>query len=308
MKKVTIPGQAHIAAAAILWSTSGLFIKFLDCHPLIIAGGRSLIAAVFLLSARAFLQKKDGVTVPFLSGWLRVLGNRWIWCGGVAYAATMITFVIANKLTASANVILLQYSAPVWAALLAWILLKERLLLQHWIGLALATGGLLLFFRGSLQMGALLGNVIAVCSGVLFGASSVFMRMARLPHYHGPGKDGSGGSPADSMILAHLLTALCMVPFLFISPPEFDTPDILAMLFMGICQIGIASLLFSFGIIKIPAVSAMLIASIEPILNPLWVLLVTGEKPGPGAVVGGAIIICAAMISTLRFSRVKPKG
>jgi drug/metabolite transporter (DMT)-like permease len=293
MKKRTIPGPLCITAAAILWSTSGLFIKFVDYHPVIIAGGRSLIAAVFLLSVRAVLQRKSGVNVSFVSGWLRILGNQWVWCGGAAYAATMIAFVVANKLTASANVILLQYSAPIWAALLAWGLLKERPLLRHWVGLALASAGLLLFFSGSLQPGALIGNVIAVFSGIVFGATSVFMRTTRL------GKDGT---PADCMILAHLLTALCMIPFLFISPPELTTRPVLALLFMGICQIGIASLLFSAGIVKIPAVSAMLIASIEPILNPVWVLLATGARPGPRAIAGGAIIICAVIISSLRLS------
>jgi drug/metabolite transporter (DMT)-like permease len=270
----------------------------------IIAGGRSLLAAIFLLSVRSLslVQSKTGKTVektPLLSGWIRVLGNKWIWSSGAAYAATMVTFVIANKLTASANAILLQYSAPIWAALLAWLLLKERPLLQHWIGLALASGGLLLFFRGSLETGTFLGDLISVLSGIVFGATSVFMRMSKSNDY---------GSPADSMILAHLMTALFMIPFLFISPPELDTPDILAFLFMGICQIGFASLLFSFGIVRVQAVSAMLIASIEPILNPIWVLLVTGEKPAPSALAGGVIIICAAMISSLRFSHKKIKN
>jgi drug/metabolite transporter (DMT)-like permease len=193
-------------------------------------------------------------------------------------------------------VILLQYSAPIWAALLAWAILKERPHLQHWAGIVLASGGLLLFFRGSIQHGALVGNAVAVFSGVVFGASSVFMRMTRL---HGD------GAPADSMILAHLLTALCMIPFLFAAPPELTTRSALALLFMGVCQVGIASLLFSVGIVKIPAVSAMLIASIEPILNPVWVLLVTGEKPGANAMAGGAIIICAVIVSSLNFSRRK---
>ncbi|MDR1467883.1 MAG: DMT family transporter [Spirochaetaceae bacterium] len=310
MRKTTIPGPLCITAAAILWSTSGLFIKFVDCHPVIIAGGRSLIAAVFLLSVRALFQNQNkkknahtnGANVPPMSGWIRewrrILGNKWVWYGGAAYAATMILFVVANKLTISANVILLQYSAPIWTALLAWAFLKERPLVRHWIGLVLATGGLLLFFSGSLQAGVLIGNVVAVLSGIVFGATSVFMRMTRFR------TDGtSAGTPADSMIVAHLLTALCMIPFLFTSPPELTTRSVLALLFMGVCQIGIASLLFSAGIVKVPAVSAMLIASIEPILNPVWVLLATGEKPGPSAIVGGAIIISAVVISSLRFSR-----
>jgi drug/metabolite transporter (DMT)-like permease len=116
-------------------------------------------------------------------------------------------------------------------------------------------------------------------------------------------KQSPYGSPADSMTLSHVLTALCMIPFLVIAPPSLNQSGVLALLFMGVCQVGLASMLFSYGIIKVPAVSAMLLSSIEPVLNPLWVLLVTGAKPSSGALAGGAVIICAALTASLRFSR-----
>jgi drug/metabolite transporter (DMT)-like permease len=205
----------------------------------------------------------------------------------MAYAATMISFVIANKLTASANAILLQYSAPVWAALLGWALAKEKPHWEHWAALVLVMGGLLLFFKGGLAGGSALGNGVAVLSGICFGANSAFMRMQK------------EGDPADSMLTAHIITAAFCVPFLFLFPPVPGAAAVGAVLFMGFIQIGTASLLFAYGIRRISAVQAMLTAMIEPVLNPLWVLLVTGEKPAPEALLGGGIIVAAVLFSSI---------
>ncbi|MDR3173075.1 MAG: DMT family transporter, partial [Treponema sp.] len=128
-------GQGAVLLCALFWSTSGLFIKLIDWHPLIIAGLRSFVAALFMLAIRfLFPRRGKGKNRPFP-----------FFAGGLAYALTMICFVIANKLTASANAILLEYSAPVWAALLGWFLIKERPHWEHWLALALVMGGLFLF-------------------------------------------------------------------------------------------------------------------------------------------------------------------
>jgi drug/metabolite transporter (DMT)-like permease len=199
----------------------------------------------------------------------------------------MLTFVIANKLTASANVILLQYTAPVWASVLGWLLIREKPRWEHWGALILVMGGLLLFFREGLAAGALLGDSLALLSGLFFGANSVFLRMQK------------DGNPADSMLLAHILCAAVSLPFVFISPPALNPGNTAAILFMGIIQIGLASLLFSFGIKRVRALEAMLIAMIEPVLNPLWVLAVTGEKPSASALLGGSVIIAAVLFSSV---------
>jgi drug/metabolite transporter (DMT)-like permease len=78
---------------------------------------------------------------------------------------------------------------------------------------------------------------------------------------------------------------------------------VLSVLFMGTIQIGAASQLFSYGIKRITAVQAMLTAMIEPVLNPVWVLLVTGEKPSVSALIGGGIIIAAVVGSSLAGRR-----
>jgi drug/metabolite transporter (DMT)-like permease len=270
-------GQGAVLLCALFWSTSGLFIKLIDWHPIVIAGLRSFVAALFMVTIRfLFPRRGKGKNKPFPLA-----------AGGMAYALTMICFVIANKLTASANAILLEYSAPVWAALLGWFLIKERPHWEHWLALGLVMGGLFLFFKDGLAGGSLLGDGIAVFAGISFGANSVFMRMQK------------EGNPSDTMLCAHIITTLICLPFFFIFPPVFTVQNICSILFMGIIQIGCASLLFAYGIKRVPAVQAMLTAMAEPILNPVWVLLITGEKPALSALIGGSVIVTAVLISTL---------
>jgi drug/metabolite transporter (DMT)-like permease len=289
-KEHHLAGQGAIFLCAVLWSTSGLFIKLVDWHPVLIAGARSLIAALFMGGIRLLSggrrRKAAGIAAAGDGG---IDGTRAfsVWAGGIAYAVTMISFVIANKLTASANAILLQYSAPVWAAVLGWLVIKEKPRWEHWGALVLVMLGMLLFFKEGLAGGALLGDALAVFSGVCFGANSVFMRM------------GKEGNPADAMLLAHALTAAFSIPFFFIYPPVLTPGGAAAILFMGVLQIGCASLLFSYGIRRVRAVQAMLTAMIEPVLNPVWVLLITGEKPSPRALAGGGIIVAAVLISSI---------
>ncbi|MDR3166507.1 MAG: DMT family transporter [Treponema sp.] len=271
-------GQGAIFFCAILWSTSGLFIKLINWHPLLIAGGRSFFAALFLLTIRfLFPPKKGGIGSQTL----------YVILGGTMYAATMICFVWANKLTTSANAILLQYSAPIWAAILGWLFVKEKPHWEHWFALVLVIGGLLLFFREGLGGGSFWGNCLAVLSGIFFGAHSVVLRLQK------------EGNPMDSMITAHIICAVVAIPFVFTAFPAVTGKNMIAILFMGFIQIGLASFLFSYGIKRINAIQAMLTAMIEPVLNPLWVLVVTGEKPSPSALLGGIIIVSAVLISSI---------
>jgi drug/metabolite transporter (DMT)-like permease len=101
------------------------------------------------------------------------------------------------------------------------------------------------------------------------------------------------------MLCAHIITAVFSIPFFFLYPPAVTAPALLAIGFMGVFQIGVASLLFAYGIKRITAVQAMLTAMVEPVLNPVWVLLVTGEKPAASALLGGSIIMAAVAASSL---------
>jgi drug/metabolite transporter (DMT)-like permease len=284
----TTKGLWSIVACATLWSMGGLFIKMVQWHPMIIAGGRGLVAALFMLAIRLFRSK----SVPFavISPASRKSPGA-LWGAAAMNAATMLIFVAANKLTTAANVILLQYSAPIYAALFGWALAREKPKTEHWLALAALAVGLYVFFKDGISGGGFVGDMLALVSGVTFALYSVFMRMQK------------DGNPEDSILLSYLISAVVGLPFAFVAPPEFTATAVSGVLILGVFQIGVASLFFAYGIRRITAVQSMLAAVVEPVLNPVWVFLATGEQPAASAFAGGAIILTAVTGSSVASAR-----
>ncbi len=274
-------GILAVAACAVLWSTGGLFIKLVPWNPMAIAGTRSLIGGVVLL---LYLRKP-----------------RFTWSAtqilcALSYSATMIGFVLANKLTTAANAILLQYSAPLYAAFFAALFLGEKTHWFDWLTIGVVVGGMALFFLDKLSFVNPAGDIIAAASGVAFALAIVLLRKQK------------EGSPLESFLLSHFITFLIASPFLWQSITEtvgaqggpasalsFSSalPGIGAVLFLGVFQIGLPSIFLSYGVRHVTALQSLLIAVLEPIFNPIWVLIFLGEKPGIYAMIGGAIILAA---------------
>ncbi len=258
----------YLFAAAVLWSLGGLLIKFVTWNPVAIAGARSAIACGFLL---CFFRPK-----LFLSS-LDVFG-------GIAYAATVILFVTANKLTTASNAILLQYGAPVYVALLSKRLLGEPLSRLDWASTGMVLGGMVLFFLDRLGPGNMFGNVIAIGSGVAFAFLIVILRMQK------------DTEPLQSVFVGNLFAALFSIPFFRGSP---DGRGWVGLVLLGTVQIGLSYFLYAQAIRKVRAIEASLIPMIEPVLNPLWVFLAFGEAPGRFALLGGGIILFSVFLRYL---------
>ena len=260
----------QLLLAALCWSLGGLLIKSVDWPPLAVAGGRGLIAAVFLaLTARGRLRFT----------WSPVqLG------AAVAYASCTATFVVATKLTTAANAILLQYTAPVWVALLGAWFLGERSTRADWLAIAVTFGGMTLFFwSDGLQLGGAVGNLLGIASGVSFGAMAMLMRAQK------------DGSPLESIILGNLLAFLigfpAMIGVALPSPRGW-----VALALLGVVQLGVSYRLYARAVRHVTALDAVLIPVVEPILNPIWVALLVGERPKPLALVGGAVVLGAVTL------------
>jgi drug/metabolite transporter (DMT)-like permease len=283
----------------MLASSSGLFIRLIPWHPFIIAGGRSAIAAVFMISLRLFMRSKkraafrlEGAKAAFPAV-LDILKNVPVWLTAVSYCGTMAFFVTANKYTSSANVIVLQYSAPVWSALFSAWLLREKPKAGCWASLCLIFAGLYIMLKDGLASGSLFGDALALLSGLFFGASPVFMRMQKK------------GSAQDGVITAHFLTAAAGAVFVLFYPPQADIKAVSAVLFLGVFQLGVSGVLFAYGVKRTDAVTVMLISALEPIFNPLWVFLASGEVPAASAFAGGALILAAVFIANIPAKAVK---
>lgn len=273
----SIRGALAMAACAFLWSLAGLFIKLVDWNPFAIAAGRSLVALSFLLL------------------WVRK--PRFTFSGAqigaaLANAATMLCFIYANKATTSANAILLQYGSPIYVAIFGAVLLKEKPRAEHWLALVAVIGGMVLLFADGLGGGSLVGNLVAVLSGVTFAFYIIFMRMQKT------------GSPIESVMMSHGITAIiALVVALFMPAPIITPKAIGAILGLGILQIGLAALFMSYAVRHVTAIESVLIAGLEPLLNPVWVFLVIGEAPSSRAIAGGAVILVAVVASSVVSAR-----
>jgi drug/metabolite transporter (DMT)-like permease len=272
-----VRGMLSFAACAMLWSTAGIFIKILPWNAPLIAGVRSLIAGIFLLA------------------WIGKPRFHWSFAqvaAAVLNTATMCLFVYANKTTTSANAILLQYSAPVITAVAGALILRERPRAEEVVAFLFVMIGMGIFFMDSLGGGMLLGNLAAAATGLTFGLYFVFMRMQK------------DGSPLESNLLSQWLTALVMLPIaVFLPMPAITTGSVLAILALGVLQIGLAAVFFAYGIKRVTAVQGVLVALIEPFFNPFWVFLFMGERPSSAAIVGGSIIVVAVTAASVIGAR-----
>lgn len=264
-----------LVLAALCWSLGGLLIKAVTWPPLAVAGGRGFIAALFLLATHRGLK--------FNFSRAQVIG-------AVGYAACTITFCAATKLTTAANAILLQYTAPVWIALFGSWFLGERATKADWWTIVAVLGGMTLFFADSLELTAVLGNSIAVVSGVCFAGMTIALRKQK------------NGSPIESIILGNLLAFFIGFPSI-LHAPVLDAAGWGALVTLGVVQLGISYWLYARAIVHVTALEAVLIPVIEPILNPLWVLLMIGERPTPLSLIGGAIVLIAVLLRAIASIR-----
>lgn len=259
-----------LVITAILWSTGGFFIKWVQCHPLAIAGLRSLISVTFLL----IIHRK----------W-RPSWSKYQIAGGIAYTAMVIFFVTGNKLTTAANVILIQYTAPIYVALFGNWFIGEKTTRLDWIFILIVLGGLLLFFLDNITPAGFWGNICAILSGIAMAWLFMLLRKQK------------SESTIDSILLGNVITAIIGIPFIFHHFPNFN--GWLGLLFLGIFQLGLSYHLFSIAIKHVSALESTLILTIEPILNPIWVFLLAGESPGKWAIIGGIIVFFSITLRSL---------
>jgi len=265
-----------LVLASLCWSIGGLLIKAIPWHPLAVAGMRGLIAGILLI---------------LLNRGLRLTGSRIQWIGALAYALCTVSFCLATKLTTAANAILLQYTAPVWVALLGAWLLGERTTRLDWITIAVVLAGMGLFFADGLELAHVIGNAIAILSGLFFAGMTIALRRQK------------EGSPVESVILGNFLAFLIGLPWI-VSAPALAPVGWAAMLTLGVVQLGFSYWLYTRAIRQVSALEAVLIPVIEPILNPIWVLLALGERPTPLALVGGTVVLSAVTWRALHAVRV----
>ena len=267
---------AGLLIAMIFVSSNGLLIKLSTWDALALNGARSLIAALVLW---AFLRR------PHFT-WSRAqLG------GAAAYALMLITFVQATRWTTAANAIFLQFTAPVWVALLGFWLLGERPRRSDWITIAAVLVGMLLFFGGGLAPQDTWGNLLALFSGLCMAVLTIALRAQK------------DGSPTETVLLGNLLAAGIGLPSLLFGDQAIDAREIGIVVFLGVFQLGLPFIIITLAIKQLSALESILIQTLEPLLNPVWVYLGIGEVPSLSAIAGAAIVFTAVTLNTVLHSR-----
>lgn len=265
---------------ALLWSIGGLFIKLISWDPLLIAGIRSLIAAV----VTGIYLKITGQKLVF---------NKLSFLSGLAVGSVCALFVFATKLTTAANAVVIQYSSPIWVLLIGTVFLKKPLHRRDIIVVLAAFIGMILFFMDQLSPGNMLGNFIAILSSV--SLAGVFL-------VNGQAKDADAVR-FTGILLGHSMCGLLTFVGLFLYPFQPTGAEIGYILILGIIQIAAPYILLAIASKNCPPLAGNLISMLEPVLNPVWVMLFYGEKPGFYALIGSAVIIIAVGVWTVADAR-----
>lgn len=237
-----------------------------------IAGGRSGIAALIMF---AYLRKplKD----------IKLTKHKVL--GGLSYAALVILFVSATKLTTSANAILLQFTSPIWVALFSMWFLKERIRLSDWVSIGAVMIGLLVFLIDGLSHENLLGNIIGVLSGIAMAIMVLFLKLHK------------DENPLEMTFVGNAMTFILCIPFYFLQVPSMESFG--GLLILGVFQLGIAYIFYTKAVHHVSFLEATLIPILEPLCNPIWVLVVTGETPSFYAFFGGFIVLTAVITRSI---------
>src|SRR6266849_6389071 len=274
--KVTVSPLLLVLGAAVLWSTGGLFIKATSLSAFELSFGRSLLAAITI----AIATRREGFGLNRVSSITSIL-----------YAALLLLFVLATKLTTAANAIFLQYTAPVYVLILEPLFYKERFRQRDLITVAACVAGMSLFFVGKLRPQDVSGNLLALASGVCFALFFLLLR-------HSKARDVNR---ASSAIYGNLIVVLICAPAFWGAVRRGINPtDWACIAYLGIIQIGVAYILFTSAMARgLRSLDASIVGYIEPVLNPIWVFLFLGERPSTWAILGGAIIIASVLAHML---------
>lgn len=269
MKKSHI-GMLQILICAVLWSTAGMFVKLLPWNSLGIIGVRSIFTLTTLIVYMALTKQEF------------VINKRTVLIG-FAILGMCSMFISANKLTTAANAIVLQYAAPIYVLIATSVISKTRIKKAEAVASVFAVLGIAVFFLDQLGAGAALGNIFAIVAGMFFAA--MFVLSVGI----------TTNERMSGILIGQVLAIIVGLPFMFIYKERVEPIQILYVALFGIFQLGIPYILYAFAMRNCSALTCSLISVAEPLLSPLWVFLVFGERLSIFALMGGVIVIVSVV-------------
>lgn len=246
-------------------------MKFLPWHGIAIASLRSLIAGI-TIACYLHLQH------------FHFYINRRTLLAGFFSGGTHIFFSLANKLTTAANAIVLQFTCPVFIVLFSALLFRKKIRKADALVVFIVLIGIALFFFDQLNPVGLLGNVLAIAAGMMM--AGMFISVG----------DIEWKERFSAILVGQIFAFLIGLPFVIATKPVFTPTSVSVIVILGVFQLGVAYILYGKATETCPPLACCLLGAIEPLLNPVWVLIFDGERPGPFALIGGLIVIVSVTV------------
>lgn len=256
---------------ATLWSIAGIFMKLIPWNGFAIAGMRSFFS---FLTFMVYMGIKH----------IRLKINKETVTAGLFTAAVYTCFTVANKLTTAANAIVLQFTSPVFIVIFTALFFKTRIKKNDIAVVLLTLIGITLCFLDQMEGGHLLGNCVAVLSGMFMAGMFIIVG------------NQSGEIRFSSIALGHFFTFLLGLPFVLLTHPLVNMTTVSCIVILGVLQLGISYILYVKATEYCPPLACCLLGVVEPLLNPVWVLIFNGEKPGILALIGAAIVLVSVTV------------
>ena len=257
-----------------LWSIAGIFMKLIPWNGFVIAGLRSLIAGLTML---VYMGLKH----------YRFVVSRQILASGLLAGLTYLCFTCANKLTTAANAIVLQFTSPVFIVVFSALLYKTKIRRQDLTVVLLTLAGIALFFFDQLKPGYVAGNFVAIAAGMFM--AGMYMTIGQL----------QGQERFSAIVIGQAFAFLIGLPAVIITKPVMNVTTVSCILILGVFQLGLSYILYVRASETCPPLACCLLGAVEPLLNPVWVMIFDGETPGVFAMVGGIIVITAVTAWTV---------
>ena len=283
-------GMVLVFVAGMLWSTVGLGIRLIEeAQVWQILLYRSISLSVFLFVVILIRTGRNPFRMALETGAAGTIG-------GLGLVAAYSGAIFAIQKTSVANAMLLFACAPFASAVLARLVLGERVRLATWVAIAVAMGGVLLMVSDDSGQSSLIGNLAALGSSVGFAVFTVALRWGRnvemLPAVFLSGLFAIG-----------ITSAVCLVTGLSF---VLTIQDSTVAMVMGVAQVGTGLVLYTLGSKTVPAVELTLLSLAEVVLGPVWVWVFLGETASRATLLGGAILLIAIIGNAVSGARRKP--
>ena len=267
LNKTSIKGTIFVLLSAICFSLGGVLIKSIPWSSVTIQGIRSIFSSLVIGSFMLMRHQ-------------RFVVNKTVLLGAVFNTVMAFTFVAATKMTTAANAIVLQFTEPIFVILLLWVLYKKKPGKDALLACVVVFSGILCFFFESLSAGGMVGNMLAIFSGLTY---ALVMLM----------KGFKGSDFESSLLISNAISMIIGIPAL-LKETDYSVEIWGFMILLGVFQFGFSYVFLSKGLDYVSPVTASLTSAIEPILNPLLLAAFCGETIGALGIVGAVLVVGAS--------------